>query len=234
LASDDDDNPFTAKVKGTLEGSVFGAVTDGLSWMLFGRKAAQAALKSGATKEEALAEGLKAAETKAKEVDTTSAKAVEAEANRWGQAQQTELEELTDLETKYGQQLDAMKAAGIDEADPRYVALNETLTTVRTNINELDEAIARGYDPDDARELLPQEAAARVVEGDPNKAIAQQHQISTFGTTGLQNAGQAMGQGVSKSLRDALLSLQVWKIQLLVLLKRPIYLQQIGRLLMYS
>ena len=175
LASDDDDNIFTAKLKGTLEGSVFSAVADGFGFMLFGRKAAQAALRNGASPEEALQEGLKAVEQQAKQVDATHAKAVEEEAARWGAAHQTELEELTGLQTRYGEQLDAMRAAGIDETDPRFVALNETLTTINKNIEELDEAISRGYDPDDARELLPQEAAARVVEGNPTKAAAQQH-----------------------------------------------------------
>lgn len=175
LASDDDDNIFTAKLKGTLEGSVFGAIADGAGFMLFGRKVAQAALKEGATKEEALQQGVIAAEQKAKEIDKARASEVETEANRWGTAHQLELEELTSLQANYGQQLDALKAAGIDEADPKFVALNETLTTVNKNIEELDEAISRGYDPDDARELLPQEAAARVVEGNPTKAAAQQH-----------------------------------------------------------
>jgi hypothetical protein len=174
LASDETDDIFTAKLKGTLEGSVFGAVADGAAFMLFGRKAAQAALKAGATQEEALKRGLSSAETAAKEADATHAKAVEVEANRWGEAQQLELEELTDLDLRYGEQLDAMRAAGIDESDPKFVALSETKDLVTRNIDELEEAISRGYDPDDARELLPQEAAARAVEGDPNKAIAQQ------------------------------------------------------------
>lgn len=206
LASDDDDNIFTAKLKGTLEGSVFSAVADGFGFMLFGRKAAQAALKAGATKEEALQEGLKAVEQQAKQVDAAHAKAVEEEAARWGAAHQTELEELTGLQTRYGEQLDAMRAAGIDETDPRFVALNETLTTVNKNIEELDEAISRGYDPDDARELLPQEAAARVVEGDPTKAIAQQHVAAngTSSTTGLNQMD--LGGAVSGSMRN-----QMWE-----------------------
>lgn len=205
LASDDDDNIFTAKLKGTLEGSVFGAVADGAMFMLFGRKAAQAALKAGATQEEALEQGLKAVETKAKEVETSHTKAVEAEAERWGQAHQSELEELTDLEVKYGQQLDAMRATGIDEADPRFVALNDTKNLVTRNIEELDEAISRGYDPDDARELLPQEAAARVVEGDPTKAIAQQHVAYAGGGAKAAGVDLPMGtvRGATHMMTDA-------------------------------
>lgn len=175
LASDEDDNIFEAKLKGTLEGSVFGAIGDGLVFMAFGRRAAQKALREGATPEQAVETGLREAEAKAQEIETEHTKAVDAEAERWGQAQQAELEELTDLELKYGQQLDAMKAAGIDEADPKYVALNQTKELVTRNIEELDEAISRGYYPDDAREYLPQEASARVVEGNPTKAAAQQH-----------------------------------------------------------
>ena len=205
LASDDDDNIFTAKLKGTLEGSVFGAIADGTSFLLFGRKAAQAALKAGATKEEALQQGLKAVETKAKEVDTVHKKAVETEATRWGTAHQLELEELTDLELKYGQQLDAMRASGVDETDPRFVALNDTKNLVIKNIEELDESISRGYTPDDAKELLPQEAAARAVEGSPTRAIAQQH--TAYAGSGAKAAGVDLPlgtvRGATHMLTDA-------------------------------
>jgi len=175
LASDEDDNIFEAKLKGTLEGSVFSAVADGLVFMAFGRRAAQKALKEGATPEQAVEQGLKATEAKAKEVETEHKKAVEKETERWGEAHQTELEELTDLEVQYGQQLDAMRAAGVSETDPKFVALSQTKDIVTRNIEELDESISRGYYPDDARDNVAQEAAARVIEGNPTKAIAQQH-----------------------------------------------------------
>lgn len=175
LASEEDDNVFEAKLKGTLEGSVFSAVADGLVFMTFGRRAAQKALKEGATPEEAVQQGLKASEAKAKEVEAEHVKAVEVETQRWGDAHQTELEELTDLEVQYGQQLDAMRAAGVPETDPKYVALSQTKDIVTRNIEELDESISRGYYPDDARDNVAQEAAAVVKEGDPTKAIAQQH-----------------------------------------------------------
>ena len=193
LASDDDDNIFTSKLKGTLEGGVFGSVVDGASFMLFGRKAAQAALKAGATKEEAVVAGLKATEVKAKEIETERVKAVEVEANRWGEAQQMELDELTGLQTRYGEQLDAMRASGIDETDTQFVALKDTLDSVNKNIEELDEAISRGYDPDDAKELLPQEAAARVVEGNPTRAVAQQYEA--YSTPGARAAGVDLPPG---------------------------------------
>jgi len=152
LASEKDDNIFEAKLKGTLEGSVFGAVADGLVFMAFGRRAAQKALKEGATPEQAIEQGLKATEAKAKEVEAINKASVEKEAQRWGDAHQTELEELTDLELKYGQQLDAMRAAGVSETDPKFVALSQTKDTVTRNIEELDEAISRGYYPNDARD----------------------------------------------------------------------------------
>lgn len=175
LASEKDDNIFEAKLKGTLEGSVFGAVADGLVFMAFGRRAAQKALKEGATPEQAIEQGLKATEAKAKEVEAINKASVEKETQRWGDAHQTELEELTDLELKYGQQLDAMRAAGVPETDPKFVALNQTKETVTRNIQELDESISRGYYPNDARDYTAQEAAARVEEGNPTIAIAQQH-----------------------------------------------------------
>ena len=175
LASEEDDNIFEAKLKGTLEGSVFSAVADGLVFMAVGRRAAQKALKEGATKDEAIQQGLQATEAKAKEVEAEHVKAVEKETERWGDAHQTELEELTDLEVNYGQQLDAMRAAGIPETDPKYIALSQTKDIVTRNIEELDESISRGYYPDDARDNVAQEAAAVVKEGDPTKAIVQQH-----------------------------------------------------------
>jgi hypothetical protein len=205
LASDDTDDIFTAKLKGTLEGGVFGAIADGATFMLFGRKAAQAALKAGATPEEALKKGLSAAESTAKETDKAHKKAVEVESNRWGEAHQTELEELTDLELKYGQQLDAMRASGIDESDPKFVALNQTKELVTRNITELDEAISRGYDPDDARELLPQDAAARVVEGNPTRAIAQQHTAYSGGGAKVAGMDLPLGtvRGATHMMTDA-------------------------------
>lgn len=205
LASDDDDNIFTAKLKGTLEGSVFSAIADGAGFMLFGRKAAQAALKAGATKEEAIAVGLEATADKAKEVEAEHAAAVTKESERWGEAQQLELDELTDLQTRYGEQLDAMRASGIDETDPKFIALNETLTTVNKNLEELDESISRGYDPDDAKELLPQEAAARVKEADPNKAIGQQYTAYSGAGARAVNVGVPSGtvRGSTHMLTDA-------------------------------
>ena len=205
LASDDDDNIFTAKLKGTLEGGVFSAITDGVGFMLFGRKAAQAALKSGASKEEAVAAGLKASAEKAKELEVEHASDVAKESQRWGEAQQLELDELTDLQVRYGEQLDAMRASGIDEADPKFIALNETLTTVNKNLEELDEAISRGYDPDDARQLLPQEAAARIKEGDPNKAIGQQYTAFSGAGARTVNVGVPSGtvRGSTHMITDA-------------------------------
>ena len=175
LASDETDDIFTAKLKGTLEGGVFSAVSDGLLFLMFGRKAAQAAKKAGKSDEEALAEGLKAADTKAKEIETEHTKAVEVESQRWGEAHQLEIQETMDLQNRYSAQLDELDAAGVPPTDPQYVAVNKAFDTANQKFQELDEAISRGYEPDNARELLPQEAAARVVEGDPDKAIAQQY-----------------------------------------------------------
>ena len=175
LAAEKDDDIFQAKIKGVLEGGAFGAVIDGAGWLLFGRKAAQAALKAGKSESEAMADGLKASEQAMKQMDADNVKAVEAESMRWGEVHQEEMNQLLDLERRYLDQEAAFKEAGIDETDPKFRALQETLGDVRVSMAELDEAIARGYDPDDAKELLPQDAAATIKTGPVEDAIGQQH-----------------------------------------------------------
>jgi len=181
LATDETDDIFTRKVKGTLEGGVFGAVADGLGWMLVGRKAAQKALKAGKSEPEALAEGLKAGEEARKQVDAEHAKNLSKEADRWEDIHQDELEQLLKTQQQLGAKEESLKAAGIPDTDPEYRAVKELQEDVQQALNETDEAIAKGYYPDDARTNLPQDAAANVKEGDINKAIAEQQEAKTVG-----------------------------------------------------
>lgn len=184
LATDRNDDVFTAKLKGTLEGGVFNAVSDGLVWITFGRKAAQAALKAGATKEEALVTGLTASQSAMKAADKAHTANVAKEATRWGEAHQAEIEDLLNTERRLMDQEAAYKAANLPETDPQYVAVRETLDDVRKSQAELDERIVNGYDPNDAKSYQPQDAAAYVKEGDPTRAIADQHE--SFGIKGSQ------------------------------------------------
>lgn len=176
LRSEEDDDIFTAKLKGTLEGGITGAVADGLIWMMWGRKAAQRYLKANpkATKEEALEVGLNQASTKMKEVDANNTKAVKEEGARWEEIHSEELEELLNVEREMMDKVEAFKAANISETDPAFKAVQETLDDVRLNLAELDEAIARGYNPDDLQGVLNSESAAYNKAADPNIAIEQQ------------------------------------------------------------
>lgn len=178
LSTDKTDDVFTAKTKGMLEGAAFNAVTDGFLWMVHGRKVAQAALKAGDSEPVALAKGLEASQQAMKVADAENTKNVAQEASRWGDVHQAELEDLLNTERKFMDQEAAFKAANMPETDPQYVALQETLADVRKAQAELDERIVNGYNPDDAKTNLPQDAAGTIKQGDPVSAIADQHQTS--------------------------------------------------------
>jgi hypothetical protein len=182
LATDKTDDVFTAKLKGTLEGGVFGSTVDGLGWLMFGRKTAQAALKAGDPETVAVAKGLEASQQAMKMADKANVKDIQKEAVRWGDVHAAELEDLLNTERKLMDQEAALKASGIPDDAPQAVALKETLADARQAQAELDERIANGYNPNDAERFLPQDAAATVKEGDPAKAIGDQHQ--SFGASG--------------------------------------------------
>lgn len=176
LATDKTDDVFTTKIKGTLEGGVFSAIADGVGWAIFGRKAAQAALKAGEPEPVALAKGLKASQQAMQQADKVQAKSIEQESARWAEVHQEELEELLNVERNLLAQEEALRVANVQETDPQFIALKETMDDVRLAQAELDERIANGYYPDDAKAFLPQDAAANVKEGDPIRVIADQHE----------------------------------------------------------
>lgn len=207
LATDRNDDVFTAKIKGTLEGGVFNSVSDGFVWMMFGRKAAQAALKAGATKEEALAQGLTASNTAMKAADKAYASDVTKEATRWGNVHQLEIEELSKMEGRLISQEEAYRVAKMADDDPQMVAVREALTDVRLSQAELDERIVNGYDPGDAKSNLPQDAAANVSEGNPVRAIADQHETFSGNTGKVGGFGDTMPtaavRGATHMMTDA-------------------------------
>lgn len=174
LRSEEDDDIFTAKLKSMIEGGVTGSIADGLLWMMWGRKAAQRVLKNGGTKEEALATGLEQGQQKMREIDANHAKYIQKEGEQWDEINTEQLSDLLETERTIQERLDGLTAAGVDEANPQYKAALETLNDVRLNIAEVDEAIARGYDPDDLKGITPSETAAYNKPADPNIAIEQQ------------------------------------------------------------
>jgi hypothetical protein len=206
LATDKTDDVFTQKVKGTLEGGVFGSIVDGFGWMIFGRKAAQAALKAGATPEQALAQGLEAGNQAMKAADKADTKNIAREADLHGEANQLELEELLDVERNLMDQEAALKAAGVPDDAPQAVALKETLEDARKALAETDERIANGYYPNDAERFLPQDAAATMAEGSPVKAIADQHELTRG--TGIKIDAPDNVRGSTHMMTDAQFRIQ--------------------------
>ncbi len=174
LRTEENDDVFTAKLKGALEGGVVGSVADGLLWMMWGRKAYLAARKTGATKEDGLATALEETQKKMQEIDANHSKYIEKEGEAWTDVRRDELSDLLETEQKITEQLDALRASGIDEADPKFKAAQETLNDVRLHMAEVDEAIVRGYDPDDLKGLSNSDVAAYNKPADPNIAIKQQ------------------------------------------------------------
>jgi hypothetical protein len=207
LATDRNDDVFTAKIKGTLEGGVFNAVSDGLIWMAFGRKAAQAAIRAGATQEEALAKGLAASQSAMKAADKAYSSDVTKEATRWGEVHQLEIEELSKMEARLISQEEAYRAANLSDTDPQVIAVREALSDVRMSQAELDERIVNGYDPSDAKSHLPQDASANVKEGDPVRAIADQHESFSGNTGKIGGFGDTMPtaavRGATHMMTDA-------------------------------
>ena len=160
LRSEETDDVGTAKLKAALEGGVMGAVADGFLWLMWGRKAAQKAIKEGASKEEALKKGVTEMGTKMKEVDANHTKLIAKEGELWDEANTIELTELLNTEQSLVAKLQAMEQLGLPATDPKLKAAQETLQDVRLHLAEVDGRIARGYDPDDIKGVKPQNTAA--------------------------------------------------------------------------
>jgi hypothetical protein len=176
LASDKSDNPWQARLKTVLEGGVTGAAGDSLAWMLVGRRAAQSARKAGKTKEQALVEGLKAAENAKQAADQNNVRTTRKEASRWSDAQQKEVNNLLEKEQKLLEQEQTMRSAGLTDEDPQLQGVVRDLEDVRLSQAQLDDEIIRGYDPDDPG-LMPHERAAYKEEVDVNQAVRQQLEV---------------------------------------------------------
>lgn len=174
LRSEENDDPFTAKLKGSIEGGVVGAAADALLWLMWGRKAGQAVINAGGTREEALDAGVKAAKEKMDEVEKYNTKAIAKEGELFDEANADELMELLENERIYMERIEALKGANISDMDPQIRATQETLEDIRKNIAEVDERIANGYNPDDLRGIRVEDNAAFNKPAQPDLAIEQQ------------------------------------------------------------
>ncbi len=176
LATDKADNPWQARLKTVLEGGVAGAAVDSLVWMLAGRRAAQSALKQGKTKDQAIAEGLKATEEAKAAADKNNVRTIRQEGTRWSDAQQKEINSLLDKEQKLLEQEQTMRNAGLTDEDPQLQSVVRDLEDIRLSQAQLDDEIIRGYDPDDPG-LMPHERSAYKEEVDVNQVVKQQLEV---------------------------------------------------------
>lgn len=176
LAVDKDDNPWIARLKTTLEGAGLGAAADSLIFLAMGRKAAQAAKKAGKSDEQALAEGIKAADEAKTQLDKDNVKNINAEGIRWSETQQKEMDKLLTREQELTAQEAQMREAGIEDSDPNLQKVLQDLNDIRLSQAQLDNEIIRGYDPD-ATDLIPQERSATIQSRDVNRVVGQQLQV---------------------------------------------------------
>ena len=99
-----------------------------------------------------------------------------------------------------------LKAAGVPDDAPQAVTLKETLDDARKALAETDERIANGYYPNDAERFLPQDAAATMREGDPVRAIADQHE--SIRGTGIKIDAPDNVRGATHMMTDAQFRIQ--------------------------
>ena len=188
LAVDKDDNPWIARLKTTLEGAGVGAAADSLIFLAMGRKAAQAALKAGRSKNDALTEGIKAADEAKTRIDKDNVKNINAEGRQWSETQQLEMDNLLKREQQLTQQEAEMRQAGIADDDPNLKKVLQDLEDVRLNQAQLDNEIIRGYNPDDPS-LTPQERSATNQSRDVNRVVGQQLEVENGRIPGPAKSG---------------------------------------------
>ena len=176
LATNKDDDPWTARLKTVLEGAGTGAALDTLVYLKWGRNATQRALKAGKSQTQAIEEGLKAADAKRVELEKELPKKVEQEGLRWSDAQQKETERLLERENFLLNEEANLRTAGLEDTDPNLQRVVQELEQVRLNQAQLDSEIIRGYDPEDIT-IPPQERSATVDTADVNRVVAQQLEL---------------------------------------------------------
>lgn len=208
LAADESDNAWTQRLKATLEGGVLGAAGDVLLWATYGRFVARAAKKAGRSDEEALAEGLRAAESKKVELETKRLDDANAETARWSDAQEAEMRKLSMEEADFQRTIEEARANGIPDDDPTLKSMEDELARVQLSKVQLQQEVTTGYRPDgDGR--LEQEAAASISQGDVNRAFVQQERVKIdplpaaarrAGVSEAASAGNAPAMGGSERI----------------------------------
>jgi hypothetical protein len=205
LAVDDDDNIWEAKLKSVIEGGVTGAAADSLTYLLWGRKAAQAAKKAGKSDAEALQEGLAAADAKANELDADAATRDAKEQDRWMRVRSIEYDMLQRKFETASQTLDRV-IADFGEGSPEFNEALKAWEAISREVSDFDWEEIRRVDPSG---LAPHEKAAYNESADINTAATAQLKAETGGVPNPARVMPAPGStmpttaGAPKVLTDA-------------------------------
>lgn len=177
LAVDSDDNPWEVRLKTLVEGGVTGAAADALGWILFGRRAAQKALKAGKSKEEAVEAGIRAADEAANKADTTAAQRAADEDAAWDEVRGDEYNKLRDEEEEASRIADKV-LADFGEDSPEYAEALKNLEAVSAKVADFDWEEIRRTDP---QGLDPSEKSAYTEVADPTDAVATRVRLEEGG-----------------------------------------------------
>lgn len=177
LAVEKDDNIWEAKLKTVLEGGVTGAAADALGWILVGRRAAQKALKAGASKEEALRAGTEASEAAAAKADAEAKTRDVNEQERWAEVRGVEYNKLREQEDEAARLADRI-LADFGEESPEYAEALKSLESINKQVADFDWEETRRVVPEG---LDPQERSAYNETADINTAAAAQLEAETGG-----------------------------------------------------
>lgn len=208
LAADEADNAWTQRLKATLEGGALGAAGDTLLWLTYGRFVARAALRAGASKDDALRAGLEATTARKAELETQRLENAERETFRWSDAQEAEMRKLNMEEADFQRSIEEAKANGIPPDDPTLKSMEDELARIQLSKVQLEQEVVSGYRPD-GEGRLEQEAAASINQGDVNRAFVQQEQLTMGplpaavrrpGVTEAQSIGNAPAMGGSERI----------------------------------
>jgi hypothetical protein len=191
LAAKEDDNPWTNRLRSTLEGGPLNAVGNGLTALIFGNKAARAVKAAGGSDDEALAAGVKAAADKSEELMKADVDAQELERVRWTDAQE---KEMLNLQSREANIIDRLN--GLDPEDEVAIKLGDELEQVRLAQADLENTIFEGADPNVKYEPWESQASIRT-EPDINTVTARQIELENGYTRPEAETGIKPGRVIS-------------------------------------
>lgn len=177
LSVDGDDNVWEAKLKTALEGGVVGAAADTLGWVLRGRRAAQRALREGASQEDALRAGLDEAEQAAKEADTAASARQGRESDVWSEVRADEYEKLRVEFEEASTVLDRV-SADFGKDSPEYAEALKSFEQISKEVSDFDWEETRRVMPEG---LAPHERSAFDESSDINRAAIAQLKAESGG-----------------------------------------------------